>query len=53
MVPTPRMNSPAQLETVPLRMVNPNLNLMIRDVAKVGKGTMPGEIRPHARCSAT
>ena len=37
------MNSPGQLETVPLRMVNPDLNLMIRDVAKVGKGTMPGE----------
>ena len=43
LVPTPRMNSPGQFETVPLRMVNPDLNLMIRDVAKVGKGTMPGE----------
>jgi multidrug efflux pump subunit AcrB len=43
LVPTPRMDSPAQVETVPLRMVNPDLNLMIRDVAKVGKGTMPGE----------
>ena len=25
-------------------MVNPDLNLMIRDVARVGQGTMPGEI---------
>jgi multidrug efflux pump subunit AcrB len=43
-VATPEMNSPAQLETVSLRMVNPDLNLMVRDVARVGKGTMPGEI---------
>jgi multidrug efflux pump subunit AcrB len=43
-VPTPRMNSPQQLETVSLGEVNPELNLMIRDVAKVGQGTMPGEI---------
>jgi multidrug efflux pump subunit AcrB len=42
-VPTPRMNSPGQAETLPLRMVNPDLNLLVRDVAKVGKGTMPGE----------
>ena len=43
-VPTPQMNSPAQLETVPLAEVNPDLNLMVRDVARVGQGTMPGEI---------
>jgi multidrug efflux pump subunit AcrB len=43
-VPTPQMNSPGQLETVSLAKVNPDLNLMIRDVARVGKGTMPGEI---------
>jgi multidrug efflux pump subunit AcrB len=43
-VPTPQMNSPAQLETVSLAEVNPGLNLMIRDVARVGQGTMPGEI---------
>jgi multidrug efflux pump subunit AcrB len=42
-VPTPQMNSPAQLETVPLGMVDPDLNLMIRDVAAVGQGTMAGE----------
>jgi len=44
LVPTPRMNSLQQVETLPLRMVNPDLNLLIRDVAKVGKSTMPGEI---------
>jgi multidrug efflux pump subunit AcrB len=43
-VPTPQMNAPAQLETVSLAKVSPDLNLMIRDVARVGKGTMPGEI---------
>jgi multidrug efflux pump subunit AcrB len=43
-VPTPQMNSPAQLETVSLGEVNPQLNLMIRDVARVGRGAMPGEI---------
>jgi multidrug efflux pump subunit AcrB len=44
LVPTARMNSPQQVETVPLTRVNPDLNLLIRDVARVGKGTMPGEI---------
>jgi multidrug efflux pump subunit AcrB len=43
-VPTSQMNSPGQLETVSLAEVNPGLNLMIRDVARVGQGTMPGEI---------
>jgi multidrug efflux pump subunit AcrB len=43
-VPTPQMNSAAQLETISLAEVNPELNLMIRDVARVGEGTMPGEI---------
>ena len=43
-IPTPRMNSQAQMETVPLAMVNPDLNLMIRDVAKLSQGVMPGEI---------
>jgi multidrug efflux pump subunit AcrB len=43
-VPTQQMNSPAQLETLSLAEVNPELNLFIRDVAKVGQGTMPGEI---------
>src|SRR5262249_56177992 len=31
-------------ETVGLAKVDPDLNLMIRDVARVGQGTMPGEI---------
>ncbi len=43
-VPTAQMNSPGQLETVSLAEVNPELNLMIRDMARVGQGTMPGEI---------
>src|SRR5260370_553245 len=43
-VRTPQMNSPTQLETVSLAEVNPALNLMIRDVARVGQGTMPGGI---------
>jgi multidrug efflux pump subunit AcrB len=43
-VPTPQMNAPAQLETVSLAEVSPDLNLFIRDVARVGQGTMPGEI---------
>jgi multidrug efflux pump subunit AcrB len=43
-IPTPQMNAPAQLETVSLAKVDPALNLMIRDVARVGQGTMPGEI---------
>ena len=38
------MNSPQQVDTVPVRRVNPDLNLMVRDVAWVGRGTMPGEI---------
>ncbi len=43
-VPTPQMNSSAQLETVSLRQVNPDLNLMIRDTARVRQSVMPGEI---------
>jgi multidrug efflux pump subunit AcrB len=43
-VPTQQMNSPAQLETVSLAKVSPELNLFVRDVARVGQGTMPGEI---------
>jgi multidrug efflux pump subunit AcrB len=43
-VPPPRMNSAEQVETLPLRTLNGGeLNLLVRDVAKVGKGTMPGE----------
>ncbi|HTU25520.1 MAG TPA: efflux RND transporter permease subunit, partial [Pirellulales bacterium] len=42
-VPTQRMNSPAEAETIPLQEVDPGLNLMVRDVARVGSGVMPGE----------
>jgi multidrug efflux pump subunit AcrB len=42
-VPTQRMDSPAQVETVPLLPGNSGVNLMVRDVARVGKAAMPGE----------
>jgi multidrug efflux pump subunit AcrB len=42
-VPTKRMDSPTQVETIPLEQVSPGMNLMLRDVAHVGKGVMPGE----------
>ncbi len=42
-VPTRRMNSVAQVETIPLEQAGTGLNLMLRDVARVGKGVMPGE----------
>ena len=38
------MNRPQQVETLPLEKVNPDSNLMIRDVAKVQLGVTPGEI---------
>ena len=43
-VPSQRMNRPQQVETLPLQKVNPNTNLLVRDVAKVQTGTTPGEI---------
>ena len=42
-VPVQRMDSAMQIETVPLERLAPGLNLMLRDVARVGVGTMPGE----------
>jgi multidrug efflux pump subunit AcrB len=42
-VPIQRMDSPAQVETIPVEPFSPGLNLMLRDVATVGKGTVPGE----------
>jgi len=42
-VPTQRMNSLNQIETIPIDPYNPGLNLMLRDVASVSKGVMPGE----------
>ncbi len=41
--PVSRMTSTSQVETLPLEKVSPSLNLMVRDVATIGKGTMPGE----------
>ncbi len=43
LVPTKRMNSSRQVETIPLRRVSGGSNLLVRDVATVSKGTMPGQ----------
>lgn len=42
-VPTQRMTSSDQVETVPLDAISPGINLMVRDVASVGRGNEPGE----------
>jgi multidrug efflux pump subunit AcrB len=42
-VPTQRMTSASQVETVPLERIGSGTNLMVRDVAKVGRGFEPGE----------
>jgi multidrug efflux pump subunit AcrB len=42
-VPVQRMDSSTQVETVPLAQFTSGLNLMVRDVANVGSGFMPGE----------
>jgi multidrug efflux pump subunit AcrB len=41
--PIQRMTAASQVETLPLERVSPGLNLMVRDVARVEKGSMPGE----------
>jgi len=43
-IPVLRADKPEDLETLPLASVNPLVNLMIRDVAKVQPGVRPGEI---------
>jgi multidrug efflux pump subunit AcrB len=43
-VPPLRMEKPEDIETLPVQSVNPLVNLMIRDVAKVRRGLRPGEI---------
>ncbi len=43
-VPTQRMNRVQQVETLPLLRVNPDTNLLVRDVATVQTGTTSGEI---------
>jgi multidrug efflux pump subunit AcrB len=42
-VPIQRMDSPDQIETIPLDLASPGINLMVRDVARVGTGYQPGE----------
>ena len=42
-VPVQRMDSPDQVETVPLEQLSPGVNLLVRDVAQVDRGFMPGE----------
>ncbi len=43
-VPPLRMEKPEDLETLPLQSVNPEVNLMLRDVATVRTGVRPGEL---------
>ena len=43
-VPPLRADKPEELENLPLKSVNPYVNLMVRDVATVQKGVRPGEI---------
>ena len=44
LAPTANMTSALEVETLPITKVNSLVNLMIRDVAKVRAGTMPGEL---------
>ncbi|MGO9465385.1 MAG: efflux RND transporter permease subunit [Isosphaeraceae bacterium] len=43
-VPPLRMEKPEDIETLPLKSVNPLVNLMVRDVANVRRGVRPGEL---------
>ena len=43
LVPTRRMNAPRQVETIPVRHIEGGSNILVRDVATVGTGAMPGE----------
>ncbi|HVX14084.1 MAG TPA: efflux RND transporter permease subunit [Pirellulales bacterium] len=43
-VPPLRMEQPEDVEILPLESVNPLVNLMVRDVATVSRGTRPGEL---------
>ncbi|HVX64786.1 MAG TPA: efflux RND transporter permease subunit [Pirellulales bacterium] len=43
-VPPLRIDKPEDIEVLPLESVNPLVNLMVRDVATVRKGSRPGEI---------
>lgn len=44
LVPPAYMTSKSQVEKLPLRQVNPLVNLMLRDVAQVSETKVPGEI---------
>jgi multidrug efflux pump subunit AcrB len=44
LVPTERMTTATEVEELPVEQVNPDVNLMVRDVATVSRGVMPGEI---------
>jgi multidrug efflux pump subunit AcrB len=41
--PIQRMTSEDQINTISIEQVDPGLNLLVRDVARVAKGFMPGE----------
>jgi multidrug efflux pump subunit AcrB len=43
-VPPLRLEKPEDVEILPVEKVNPLVNLMIRDVAKVRRGLRPGEL---------
>ena len=43
-VPPLRLERPEDIETLPLATVNPLVNLMVRDVARVRRGVRPGEL---------
>jgi multidrug efflux pump subunit AcrB len=43
LVPTQRMTSSGQVETLPISQVSELTNLMVRDVARVRDGTLPGQ----------
>jgi multidrug efflux pump subunit AcrB len=43
-IPPLRIDTPEDIETLPVDSVNPLVNLMIRDVATVRRGVRPGEI---------
>ena len=43
-MPPLRMEKPEDVEILPLKSVNPLVDLMIRDVATVRRGTRPGEL---------
>ena len=43
LVPTKRMNSPRQVETIPVKQIVGGPNVLVRDIATVHTGSMPGQ----------